>query len=235
MDPCACNYCDAGGGEGGSIVKLTMTAPAIGNPFPLDQPLLPTPVPNPRGPLATVTAQTELNDQVQDDSAHTEPGDLVPASSALSELGDQAQITSTPLESTEPVPVSSAESESSELVPISSIKPADLAEGSDHGPLATVFESEFQPMPGIVFGPDGRFRRVIRLNRDERRFLRKFEPELDTMDLKAAKELILRHLHADRISTINVAFTLLQIRDRYLFTQDGYLDFPTWLKLSQKI
>jgi hypothetical protein len=36
------------------------------------------------------------------------------------------------------------------------------------------------------------------------------------------------------MSTINVAFTLMQIRDRYLFSQDGYLDFATWLKIESK-
>jgi hypothetical protein len=101
-------------------------------------------------------------------------------------------------------------------------------------PSAPALESEFQPIPGVVFGPDGRFRRVVQLNRHERRFLRKFEPELDTLDLKMAKELILWHLHQDRLFTFNVAFTLLQIRDRCLFSQDGYLDFPTWLKIEAK-
>ena len=101
-------------------------------------------------------------------------------------------------------------------------------------PSAPALESEFQPIPGIVFGLDGRFRRVVQLNRQERRFLRKFEPELDTLDLKTAKELILWHLHQDRLFTFNVAFTLLQIREDCLFSQDGYLDFPTWLKIEAK-
>jgi len=85
-----------------------------------------------------------------------------------------------------------------------------------------------------VFGPDGRFRRVVRLNRHERRVLQKFEPELQTVNLKVAKDLILEHLHLDRLSMFNVAFTLKEIRDRCLFSQDGYLDFPTWLKIEAK-
>lgn len=100
--------------------------------------------------------------------------------------------------------------------------------------MVPILEPEYQPIPGIVFGPDGRFRQVVQLNRHERRFLRSIEPELDTIDLKTAKDLILRHLHHDRISMFNVAFTLLQIRERCLFSQDGYLDFPTWLKIEAK-
>ena len=236
MDPCACNYFFPGGGEGAAIVKPTLTEPFGGNLLPRDLPLLPLPAPIPSDSLSVVPTQPALNDQALESSAHTEPRDLVPPSSALPESGDQVQITSAPPELIDLVPVSSAESEPSELVPISSMEPepADPAGGPEAEPLATVPESEFQPMPGIVFGPDGRFRRVVQLNRHERRFLRKFEPELDTMDLKTAKELILWHLHQDRLFTFNVAFTLLQIRDRCLFSQDGYLDFPTWLKIEAK-
>ena len=194
MDPCACNYCVAGGGEGGRNREADNDRPCWATSCPRDLPLLPPPAPNPSDPLSVVPAKPALNNQALESSAHTEPSDLAPASSALPESGDQAQIYLRPSRTADrPSPVSSAESESSELVPISSMvpEPADPAGGPESEPLATVPESEFQPIPGIVFGPDGRFRRVIRLNRHERRFLRKFEPELDTMDLKTAKELIL--------------------------------------------
>ena len=217
-------------------MKPTKTVPLLGSMLPQDLPLLPPPALNPSDQAPVVSAKTQLDNQELESSAHTEPSDSAPVSSAQQETGDQAPPASAPPEPTDPTPVSSVQSESDTQVPTLSTLPGLVGSTDvpEPGALVPVPESTFEPIPGIVFGSDGRFRRVVRLNRHERRFLRKFEPELDTMDLKTAKELILSHLHADRISTINVAFTLLQIRDRYLFTQDNYLDFSTWLKVESK-
>jgi hypothetical protein len=100
--------------------------------------------------------------------------------------------------------------------------------------ISSAIDSARKILQDIVFGPDGRFRRVVRLNRHERRTLRHFEPGLDTNDLESAKELIRYHLHHDHVSMVNVGFTLMEIRDRCLFTQDGFLDFATWLKIEAK-
>jgi len=84
----------------------------------------------------------------------------------------------------------------------------------------------------VVFTPDGRFHRMVTLNRKERRSIRLFEPGIDTHDLESAKRLIRHHLNNDRVSMVNVGLTLKQIRDERLFLQGGFESFATWLKVE---
>ncbi len=186
--------------------------------------------------ITTVSVQPEPGDRTEISSSHTEPDESAPISSAKSESSDQSSLTSVPPAPTDSVAVSSLQLESADEESAASILPDSTDPGAVFEPMKPVPipETMFEPMPGIVFGPDGRFRRVVQLNRHERRFLRGIEPELETIDLQVAKDLILQHLHHDRLSMFNVAFTLMEIRDRCLFTQDNYLDFTTWLKIESK-
>jgi hypothetical protein len=99
---------------------------------------------------------------------------------------------------------------------------------------ASAIESAQKVLQNVVFGPDGRFLHVVRLNRKERQAIRSFEPNLDTFDLEVAKELLRLHLYHDRIWMANAGFTLKEIRDRHLYSQGGFLDFTTWLKIESK-
>lgn len=115
--------------------------------------------------------------------------------------------------------------------------PALVAANQEHAfakTAAAAIESAQKVLKDVVFGPDGRFLHVVRLNRKERRAIRSFEPNLDTLDLEAAKELLRLHLYHDRIWMANAGFTLKEIRDRHLYSQGGFLDFTTWLKIESK-
>jgi len=203
-------------------MKPTKTLPLLGSMLPQDLPLFSPPLllPAPQNPTAAPESLPVL-----DSSVICSPDSQTP----LVAQSAQAPMAAPKQESTH-------DGSDNSLTEPPTTQPPQTPQAllSELAPLAPALEPEFQPIPGVVFGPDGRFRRVVQLNRHERRFLRKFEPELDTLDLKTARELILWHLHQDRLFTFNVAFTLLQIRDRCLFSQDGYLDFPTWLKIEAK-
>ncbi|MEI6874640.1 MAG: hypothetical protein WCL50_05855 [Spirochaetota bacterium] len=85
---------------------------------------------------------------------------------------------------------------------------------------------------GLVHFPDGRIRRIVRLEATAGRSIREIEPDFDTDDLASAKEILRKHIRIDSLSTFNAAFTLRVIRDSCLYTQDQIFDFATWLRIE---